>query len=77
PAGETFNVGSGIEYSIYEIAQKINRLTGKNLELYYDNKILSGKITKIAANNKKLLNAILWSPKISIDDGLKELVELI
>jgi UDP-glucose 4-epimerase len=77
PTGETFNVGTGKEYYIYDIAKKINELTGKNLKLYYDNKVLSGKITKIAADNKKLLNTISWNPEITIEQGLKELIKLI
>jgi nucleoside-diphosphate-sugar epimerase len=77
PAGETFNIGSGIEYSIYEIAQLINKLTNKNLELYYENQIFDGKITQIAADNTKLKDIIDWQAEIKLEEGIKELINLI
>jgi UDP-glucose 4-epimerase len=74
PAGETFNIGSGKEIKIYDVANKIKSLLNKKIDFYYAKKILGGKILRMCADNSKVKKILKWSPKISIDDGLNELV---
>lgn len=69
--GEVYNVGSGIEYSVEEIVNKILYLTksssklswGNNLGRQYEPKTWVSDIDKIK-------NHTNWSPKIDIDLGL-------
>lgn len=75
--GEIYNVGSGIEYTIESVVDKIKYLTNSKSILQWGNKFDSrqyepehwyGDINKI----KEELN---WSPKINIDDGLSRTIE--
>jgi len=66
----TVNIGSGKATSIKEIAEKIIRISGKEIKPRYDLEKPVGPISRTAEINKAktLLN---WQPKISLDEGLK------
>ncbi|HPN31679.1 MAG TPA: GDP-mannose 4,6-dehydratase [bacterium] len=74
PAGETFNIGSGKEFKIFDIASEIKKLLNKNIELYYDKRILDGKISRLCADTSKTKRVLNWEPNITIEQGLKELL---
>lgn len=74
PAGETFNIGSGKEIKIYDVAVKIKNLLKKNIDFYYADKILGGKILRMCADNSKAKKILKWQPEITIDEGLMKLI---
>lgn len=72
--GETYNIGTGVEKTIMEIADAvIDALgTGSNLkEIVPDRK---GHDSRYLLNPAKIKSEIGWTPKISFDQGLKEVV---
>lgn len=65
-----FNLGSGISYNNSEIMDKINHMfKGK------DYKIRERRFG-MRSNNDKISNELGWKPTISLDKGLRELIEL-
>ena len=67
---DPINLGSEELLSIEELVKKIIRFSGKNIELKYD---LSGPTGthKYCANTAKMKEVLGWSPKTSLDEGLK------
>jgi nucleoside-diphosphate-sugar epimerase len=64
------NIGSDNAVKISTLAEKIARISGKNMEIIYDPRQPSGPFSRTSDNTqaKMLLN---WEPKVSIDEGLR------
>jgi GDP-D-mannose 3',5'-epimerase len=64
------NIGSEKTTSINELAEKIVHLSGKEIEVKYDETKPTGPISRTAdiTKTKQILN---WQPKVSLDDGLR------
>lgn len=62
-----FSLGKG--YSIRELAEKINKISGRDLKIIYDTKMPSS--AKFRVLNNGLSNKKLKIKKTSLDDGLK------
>ena len=84
--GHVFNVGSGRPTSIKELANKVIKISGKNLNIIYedvDEGQFSRNITDKKRNVVELKMMLLditkakmilkWSPKISLEEGLKKI----
>lgn len=72
---QMFNIGSGKGTTILEIAQTLSRLLGKSNLIQVNQDFRKNDIRHCFAdttNAKKLLG---WEPKISLEEGLKELIE--
>ncbi len=66
----TYNIGSGEEVSIYDLAQKIKKVIKFNGEINFDSNYPDGNPRKLLDTNK-LIN-LGWSPKIFLDEGLNK-----
>ncbi len=68
--GEAVNFGTGVDVSINDIAEKIQKYSGTNPKIVHIEKRLAevGKLLCDASKAKKLFG---WEPKIDIDEGLK------
>jgi len=76
PIGETINIGSGKEISIFALASTIAKLLGKNVVFKYkDENINTAKIKRMIADVKKAKKLLGWSTATSIEDGLKEVIK--
>jgi dTDP-glucose 4,6-dehydratase len=73
--GETYNVGSGIEASIEDIADKVLELTGKPKSLKTIVPDRPGHDRRYLLDSSKLRRDLGWVPEIDWDDGLRETVE--
>jgi nucleoside-diphosphate-sugar epimerase len=64
------NIGSDKAVKISVIAEKIARISGKNMEIIYDLSKPSGPFSRTSDSRqaKVLLN---WEPKVSLDEGLR------
>lgn len=71
---ELFNVGYGRPISIKELVERIITCSGKNLKIEYDLSKPTIK-TKLCLNIAKAKNIFGWSPKISLDEGIKKTME--
>jgi dTDP-glucose 4,6-dehydratase len=73
--GETYNVGSGLERSIEEIADLVLELTGKPQSLKTIVPDRPGHDRRYLLDSAKLRGELGWQPEISFEDGLRATVE--
>jgi dTDP-glucose 4,6-dehydratase len=73
--GETYNVGSGVEASIEEIAGLVLELTGKPETLKTIVPDRPGHDRRYLLDSSKLRRELGWEPEISWTEGLRETVE--
>jgi dTDP-glucose 4,6-dehydratase len=72
---ETYNVGSGIEASIEEIADRVLELTGKPVELKTIVPDRPGHDRRYLLDASKIGRELGWKPEIGFEDGLRKTVE--
>ena len=64
------NVGSGIDYTIKELAEKVAQTVGYEGEIVWDTTKPDGTPRKLM--NVSRLNGMGWSSKTTLEDGLKQ-----
>lgn len=72
--GQTFNIGTGHQTSILELATIIKRLTVSRSPITFK-KGRPGDLHALAADITKIKNAVGWSPSISLEEGLTRTME--
>jgi dTDP-glucose 4,6-dehydratase len=72
--GETYNVGSGVERSIEEIADAVLELTGKPDSLKTIVPDRPGHDRRYLLDSGKLRRELGWKPDIEFADGMRETV---
>src|SRR6185437_10460220 len=73
--GETYNVGSGVEASIEEIADLVLDLTGKSASLKTIVPDRPGHDRRYLLDSTKIRGALGWRPEISFDEGMRSTAE--
>jgi len=73
--GETYNVGSAVEASIEEIADRVLDLTGKPESLKTIVPDRPGHDRRYLLDSSKIRRELGWEPEIGFEDGLRETVE--
>ena len=69
PVESLLNIGSGVEISIYDLAKKIKNVIEFDGELRFDETKPDGNPRKLL--DSSIINNLGWSPKISLENGLK------
>jgi len=78
--GQTFNLGTGADISIYELARKVISIIGRPVELSIDPQRLRPKkseVMRLLSDNGFARRTLGWSPEVSLDSGLSHTVEWI
>jgi len=78
--GEVINIGSGEEISIGDLADKIVSLTGRNVEIVFDETRIrpeKSEVNRLLADNSKAKELLQWEPMVSMDEGLRKTIEWI
>ncbi|KEH98039.1 NAD-dependent 4,6-dehydratase LegB [Clostridium massiliodielmoense] len=78
--GEVINAGSNYEITIGETAKKIIQLIGHDVKVLCDEERIrpeKSEVNRLWADNTKIKNLTDWTPKYSIDEGLRETIEWI
>lgn len=75
--GEVFNLGSGEETSVIEMATSINEISGNTAGVEFRERRNWDHVTKRLANIEKARNVLDYSPKISFQEGLRRTYEWI
>ncbi|HPT59675.1 MAG TPA: GDP-mannose 4,6-dehydratase, partial [Fervidobacterium sp.] len=78
--GDVYNIGSGREISIGELAQKIVDLLGRHVEIVQDEKRVrpdKSEVERLLCNANKAKALTGWEPKYTLEEGLKETIEWI
>jgi nucleoside-diphosphate-sugar epimerase len=77
PNGAAVNVGTGVAYSVEELARRIARIMGKT-----DAKVVSDPrrlrrldITRFRCDPRRLRRLTGWRPRVSLDKGLRTTVD--
>jgi dTDP-glucose 4,6-dehydratase len=73
--GETYNVGSSVEASIEEIADRVLELTGKPESLKTIVSDRPGHDRRYLLDSSKIGRELGWKPEIGFEDGLRDTVE--
>ena len=73
-AGEVFNCGTGREVSINEFARIMLSISGRNIEIEYSDS-RPGDVRRSYADTRKAERILGFKPKISLEEGLKELLD--
>ena len=75
--GEAINLGSGQGISIGDLADKILKLIGRDIEILFDAtriRTQSPDIERLVADITKANDLLSWQPKTSLDNGLKRTI---
>jgi UDP-glucose 4-epimerase len=73
---ETFNLGSGKEYSVVDVVQAFERQIGEPITIEVDPaRVRKVERMHLLADISKLQSYINWQPEISLDDGIKTLID--
>ncbi|GAB6189628.1 NAD-dependent 4,6-dehydratase LegB [Marinitoga arctica] len=78
--GDVFNLGTGKEISIGDLAKKLINLTGKEVEIVTDKQRLrpqKSEVERLLSNPEKAMKLTGWKPQYTLDEGLKETIEWI
>lgn len=78
--GEVINIGSNYEISIGETVERIERIIGKKIKIECEEDRLrpeKSEVNRLWCDNKKAKEILMWQPKYSIDEGLKETINWI
>lgn len=78
--GEVFNLGSGSEISIGELAQMISEMMQKPLEMIIDEARLRphrSEVGRLVSDNRKALERLKWQPVTPLIEGLRHTIDWI
>jgi len=73
--GEVFNIGSGVELSVWDLARRILQHLGKPPSLARLVEDRPGHVRRIALNWSKIRKRLGWEPQIDIEAGLSAAIE--
>jgi UDP-glucose 4-epimerase len=72
--GETLNIGSGVEISVNDLACLMREVAGSSSPTIHEAS-RPGDVRRLIADSGKARDALGWSPRISLADGLRTLYE--
>lgn len=78
--GEVINLGTGMGYSIGEIAQRVLQILDRNIPIATDEKRVRpelSEVTRLIADNSKAKQLLGWSPKVDFETGLRRAIDYV
>ncbi len=78
--GDVYNLGTGQEISIGDLAEKIIELTEKEVEIIEDTQRIrpeKSEVERLLSNAEKARKVTGWKPKYTLEEGLKETIDWI
>ena len=78
--GETINLGTGATFTIGHFAERILRLMGVEKEIVADAARMrpdKSEVLKLVSDNSLAAKKMGWTPKVELDDGLRQSIEFI
>jgi UDP-glucose 4-epimerase len=72
---EVYNVGSGVNYSLNELVDKINNLLGSSISAKYIEMLLKNYVMETLADTTKASRKLGFKAKIDLDSGLRTLAK--
>jgi nucleoside-diphosphate-sugar epimerase len=74
-SGSVFNIGSGVAYSVEDIIQRASAAAGIHKSYRATGETRPREILKTCADIAAIRKSIGWLPKVSIDEGLRLVIE--
>jgi len=74
PTLKTYNLGTGISYSVKEIVEQVRDLYNSKINYQCLNEIRQNEVMDTVADIRKIKTELKWEPKISITEGLKMMI---
>lgn len=78
--GEVFNLGTGQEIRIGDLAEKVIEFIGRKVKIEVDRERLrpeKSEVLQLLSDNRKAGEILQWKPKVTFDEGLKRTIEWI
>ena len=78
--GEVFNLGSGSEISIGELADVIVSAVGRNVQVVSENNRVrpgNSEVERLVADSSRARQQLNWRPRILLDEGLRRTIKWI
>jgi dTDP-L-rhamnose 4-epimerase len=72
---EVFNVGSGNQVTIKQVAETLSKLYGKNITPNITGKFRKGDVRHCFANITKIQKKLGFRPRCSFEEGMQELID--
>jgi UDP-glucose 4-epimerase len=72
--GEIFNVGSGRETSINELAEMVMRTVGRRVPVVHS-PAQDGGVARLCADLHKAAQRLGYRPKVSLEEGLQRMLQ--
>jgi NAD dependent epimerase/dehydratase len=75
--GEVFNLGTGMEVTILDLAEKIIAQVKREVDIEVDPQRLRpdrSEVHRLIADSTKARMALGWEPKVGLDEGLKQTI---
>jgi nucleoside-diphosphate-sugar epimerase len=72
---EVFNIGYDKSYSIKEVINTLEKITGISNLVNYDKQYNENEIFYVCCDNTKVKNILGWIPKYDLNKGLKEMYQ--
>lgn len=76
--GEVFNIGSGVEHSMQEVFELIQKICGTSVKVVQDKTRIRPKnseVFRLICDSTKLKKASAWQSGVSLEEGLKQTIE--
>lgn len=76
--GQTFNIGSGREISIGDLAKTIAKLAGREITIETDEQRIrpaKSEVERLLADNSRAKQLIGWEPLFTLEEGLEKTIE--
>lgn len=73
--GEVFNVGTGVETRVNELAALLTRLIGADVKPQHSDRRDVDNIRRRVVNIEKTRRALRWVPEVTLEEGLRRTVE--
>lgn len=76
--GRTVNLGSGLEISIGDLAERIVKLVGRPVTVKCEQQRIrpnKSEVDRLLADNRLALELLGWEPRVDFDDGLRQTID--
>ena len=73
--GEVYNLGNPDEFTILELAEKVKELTNSTSNVEHKEDLPTDDPIRRCPDISKAKEKLNWEPKVSLDEGLKKLIE--
>ncbi len=78
--GETFNLGTGQEIQIGELAELVIKLVNRDVAVEVDDQRLrpeKSEVLRLISNNTRAQYVLSWKPEVTLDQGLQKTIQWI